>query len=445
MIHICPSDIPIPWYELASNSVSLNIPTSDDCDLDYRDRWLIGQNGSGPYFRATAPGIMSALPGLKLSGEECMWMHHSLCKSVLRWSPGWVEVIDVQTRPDPYGYGAVTVYYAVHGTGQYTYVQEGYGWKLQFEYEYYSNPNLDLDVRDYSWDELRYLLDNMRGLFYPTLATKRVSYKREFSFYENGTCAALPPAYDPYSRDLFVSWLSFLECDMIPLVWRQAAGECMLEAMENLPQITMGLIANIRDLASEIAMLASNIRSGSLLHEAAKLGKASNAWLTYRYAVTTTRLDLDEYKLLYQRLTNLSTLVKEDITLHGVTVVGGVKYRLAFDVGLDQLIPDDIYDVWSQFGGDLSLEAIWDLVPYSFVVDWFLGIGDFLEKCTLWSESITLHPHNLWLSLQSQASVTEYARIPIGSSLLVPPLYGSKTTSQRTLLFRLFDSIALIS
>lgn len=445
MIHICPSDIPIDWYALASNDVSLNISTSDDRDLEFRDRWIYGEVGSGPYFRAQAKGTMPLLPNIAYSGEQLRWLHHSLTKSILRWSVDWVEVIMVQEKPDPYGYGAYSAYYAVHGTGAYRYVQDGWLWRLSFDYDYYENRNLDLDVREYSWDELRAMLDNFKGLFHPSACSKSVSYARSFSFYENGVCTALPPAYDPYSRDKYIAWLSYLECDMMPYAWRQAVGECMLEAFENLPDISIGLIANILDLASSIATIASNIRSGSLLHEAAKLGEASNAWLTYRYAVTTTTLDIEEYKLLIQRLNDLATISKDDITLHGTVTHNGVKYRLSFDVGVSQLIPDTISDVWSQFGGDLSPAAIWDLIPYSFVADWFLGIGDFLENCTLWSNGLSLHPHNLWFSIQSQSSVTEYARMPISVDMAIPPLYGSKATSKRTLIFRLFDSIALIS
>lgn len=445
MIHICPSDIPITWNALASNDVSLNIHTSGDKDLDYRDRWILGKNGSGPFFRATADGVMPILPDITYTGEQCRWMHHMLTKSILSWSHDWVEVLLVQIAPDPYGYGAYSAYYAVEGTGQYHYVQDGRLPKLSYQYNYYKSTQLDLDVRDYSWDELRNYLNTFHGMFHPRTMWSTVSYSNKPTFYENGVCAALPPAYSPYSRKLYTSWLSYLECDMIPGAWRQAAGECMLEAFENLPKVQFGLIANIRDLASSIATVASSIRSGSLLHEAAKLGKASNAWLTYRYAVTTTSLDIADYKELLSRLNTLVLMTKDDITLHGVTSIGGVKYRLSFDVGLSQLIPSSISDVWSQFGGDLSPAAVWDLVPYSFVIDWFLGIGDALENCVLWSEGMALHPHNMWLSVQSQTSVAEYARLPITSELAIPPLYGSCTTSKRTLFFRLLDSIALLS
>jgi hypothetical protein len=39
-------------------------------------------------------------------------------------------------------------------------------------------------------------------------------------------------------------------------------------------------------------------------------------------------------------------------------------------------------NVFSQFGIDNPLEVVWELVPFSFVADWFLPVGDFLKSLT---------------------------------------------------------------
>jgi hypothetical protein len=101
----------------------------------------------------------------------------------------------------------------------------------------------------------------------------------------------------------------------------------------------------------------------------------SSLHLKKRYVIQTTLSDYDDVLGVYSRLADLYQLTSEVLTLHGTYTRGNITYRVSADVNLSQIIPSDIRDQLRAFGLRGGLYNAWDLVPYSFIVDWFIPIG----------------------------------------------------------------------
>lgn len=106
-------------------------------------------------------------------------------------------------------------------------------------------------------------------------------------------------------------------------------------------------------------------------------------WLWYRYSYTTTKMDVEEFieyfsdfkrKFNKQRFTLYTTLEdpREDIT---VTWTCGVTLHTHLVELVDQL--DSVVQKLGLYPGMVNL---WDMIPYSFVVDWFLPLGDIFQQ-----------------------------------------------------------------
>lgn len=104
-------------------------------------------------------------------------------------------------------------------------------------------------------------------------------------------------------------------------------------------------------------------------------------WMWYRYAYSTTKSDVKQAISYWDRL---KSGIENGAEYHGTVTarVSGADIRVRWcgDVGLNT---DDMqalmqHRLWSA-GLEPTLYTGWDLVPFSFVADWFLDIGDTLE------------------------------------------------------------------
>ncbi|MGD7175660.1 hypothetical protein [Ralstonia pseudosolanacearum] len=106
-------------------------------------------------------------------------------------------------------------------------------------------------------------------------------------------------------------------------------------------------------------------------------------WLWYRYTYTTTKMDVEEFieyfsdfkrKFNKQRFTLYTTLEdpRESITVKWTC---GVTLHTHLVELVDQL--DSVVQKLGLYPGMVNT---WDLIPYSFVVDWFLSLGDIFQQ-----------------------------------------------------------------
>lgn len=283
-------------------------------------------------------------------------------------------------------------------------------------------------------------------------------------------------------------------------------------AMNDLNNRKVNLAVSLAELQQTVDMLTDTVRAVKDVLDCVKRRRcgrlkkrwnASNAaelWLEYRYGWTPLVYDAyglyeiardyirDDPKRKYVKgrakmgisaqdyhtddtsyvyggaALNVPDPCKESTTLCGISTkskYSGIyfaKYRI------DAVLKDDIYSWYSNTGVDDPLLLAWELLPYSFVADWFANIGNFLDSINAYDG---LHPLSACFTYGRQLKVTtDY--IPGGATAkyiqdfeimddtyteafeftrLVPPIPAIGTLRfQRSPLntTRLFDAISLL-
>lgn len=182
---------------------------------------------------------------------------------------------------------------------------------------------------------------------------------------------------------------------------------------------------------------------------------ASNGWLAYRYAFSTTVMDIQEHRAgLKAALYQLSHFDKMILHSYASDTIDG--WVCTFAMKARPRIHNSMQEAWlksSAIGLQINTKNLWDLVPYSFVVDWFLPIGDMLSslnRSVQWREvnytflSLTSSCKRVssWTYLGHSLTETIYHR----TAYTEMPNFGvtwKDNTSNRTKVYRSVDAVAL--
>lgn len=211
-------------------------------------------------------------------------------------------------------------------------------------------------------------------------------------------------------------------------IWTSA----YVQAFENLPDANTNTIANILEILGAIA----SVKKGNF--KSAKSWK--DLWLSYRYSYCTTKSDIQQYAELTRRLVALARTPA--ITSHGYASDKGVKCHAVIRADLASVFPD-LQGFADRFGATLSAENAWDLVPYSFIADWFLHIGDILGYLEAAKGALELPVLESWASFSTDYDdQSTYFRVSGRPSLKIPSV-TYKQTRGKTIAMRIADTIAL--
>lgn len=106
-----------------------------------------------------------------------------------------------------------------------------------------------------------------------------------------------------------------------------------------------------------------------------------NLWFSGRYVWTTGIMDLgSSYEYFWDYAQKALHTIPDRHSLHGTATVDGVTFRCSLllkEKGLHGAAA--ALNTCYRLGLEPNLYVLWDLIPYSFVVDWFLPIGDALD------------------------------------------------------------------
>lgn len=146
-----------------------------------------------------------------------------------------------------------------------------------------------------------------------------------------------------------------------------------VDACDSLPRLNDNSISNILEIASFIVEL--------VVHHRVSIPRSlTDAWLSYRYQYMTTKLDVQEAINFVHRNIELPD-IENGITVHGSAIreIDGVTVNCLVTVGLIPRELSTLVKVWHalyEYGLQPNFYVLWDSLPYSFIVDWFLPLGD---------------------------------------------------------------------
>jgi len=229
----------------------------------------------------------------------------------------------------------------------------------------------------------------------------------------------------------------YLTTGILPGSWAQGLETAYIQACKALPDATVNMGANILEAASLLASLFS----GDIFAEIPK--SARQAWLAYRYQYKTTQLDVREIKSVISRLDQLISV--NDVRTYGSYVRGDVRYQVGFSIDSSQILPNDVSETLHKFGLELNALNVWDIIPYSFVVDWFIPVGQVIEYFQDMGYSVEMKPKDIWWSIVTTIGNLEvFVRLP-GRKLSTLPYLDIRDPSKKTVFMRCADAIALFT
>ena len=244
-------------------------------------------------------------------------------------------------------------------------------------------------------------------------------------------------AIAPKLSNQFVGPVDTLSADYVNRRIDTGLASAFVDACDKLPSSTgINNIANIADVISSFKSMSKGLT---------KVGSAADAWLAYRYSYSTTKSDIFALSEFATRIAALPPSIRSN----GYYKDGDWEYRVSINVSSPYLA--SLVSFGEKWG--LALDAVnaWDLIPYSFIVDWFIPVSKLLE--TWQSQSFAMQiQQTSWCSVRHEY-VNEFGFKEIDySRFLYEPqarfasvsriAYGPKTS---TIVKRALDVLALFA
>lgn len=153
-------------------------------------------------------------------------------------------------------------------------------------------------------------------------------------------------------------------------------GIALISDLVSLCQLITGNIESITDLFKIAKHAGSHSKSVSAIRQTRKAAKElSSLYLSYHYGYRLTRSDLLD---LRETIINYCSSCKSDAAYATEALtVSDWECKVVMRILYSPYNPCSSLITFCDFF-DLApdLDNLWDLVPYSFIVDWFIGIGD---------------------------------------------------------------------
>jgi hypothetical protein len=160
----------------------------------------------------------------------------------------------------------------------------------------------------------------------------------------------------------------------------QHYGDLAMKASEKVNANHVNMIAFIRDLRrpSQLIPKLRNLR---------KLKGLANNFLVVKYGILPTFSDIEEIIGAFKRLAPYVDSNGFDTFSAGfidTLVVGELHHTLEQHIKLAIRSEDSVLISLiarlDTMGTLPTFENLWDLIPYSFVIDWFIDVGEYLER-----------------------------------------------------------------
>lgn len=165
------------------------------------------------------------------------------------------------------------------------------------------------------------------------------------------------------------------------------------------------------NLGGELLQFTKKVRK-HLRHGILKVGRLPTAlaeqWLRYRYGFMQlyydyqslhNALNLEQRRLRFTSRRSTTKLSEQHIDASDLYHVGSTDFSRTrtdkFHAGVLVKPTAPALRLWADLGLDKPLSTIWELTPLSFVVDWFVNVG---EAISAWEGRVDQHVVGSWLT-----------------------------------------------
>lgn len=176
------------------------------------------------------------------------------------------------------------------------------------------------------------------------------------------------------------SFLYSMGTDEIGSLSPRDYGELAMEAVQTVDANNVNMFAFLRDIRHPLEMIPK-------LKNLASIKDLSGDYLAIKYGVLPTISDLKEiFEAFKKALPYRDRFGYSLYTAHHHDEVSTNLMSVALDQRIKIAIADEdseflsLLDRLSDIGFDPTLVNVWDLIPYSFVLDWFIDVGGLLER-----------------------------------------------------------------
>lgn len=169
--------------------------------------------------------------------------------------------------------------------------------------------------------------------------------------------------------------------------WRALASQ----AYQSLGMSDINGIAYLSDLiemGTQVRSFAGTLKS----IPSQKVKAAASAWLAVHYGFKLMLLDtktlietFEKQSLRTSRLSKCQAATSWDS--HGITFTA--RYQVFYDQFAH--LVSELQKLQELTDATITSENIWDMVPFSFVIDWFVSIGDVLQSLDIYANLIQKH------------------------------------------------------
>lgn len=248
--------------------------------------------------------------------------------------------------------------------------------------------------------------------------------------------------YNEYESFILATCLGYKSPSTFLPLGEHSAGlaSAYLAAVDDIPSNDVNMIENVLDAVSSLSVIRHPSKA---LKQLRGLTDPKELWLTYRYVLKTGELDYNELRQFVAQCSSIPAF--PEIKLRGSYSRGPITYRASGKIQSAKFLNDLKENAHKAFGLDPTLAKLWDVVPYSFIVDWFLPIQDFLSYIDEVGEALSSEVLDVWYSYEtSYDGQTTYSRLYGGNGSLVSlPYLNCRQASNRTVVMRVTDSLAI--
>lgn len=216
-----------------------------------------------------------------------------------------------------------------------------------------------------------------------------------------------------------------------PTIYGPNYGECSMAAVDSLKGINCNNIANLSDLAK--VKTVTDLLPGK--YDDLTVKGLASIYLWYKYSFENTARDISEIRTALPYLTASADKPRYKVQGKSSLYEGDQPYTVnctLYGTWEASSVAEAIFRKLEQTGLDLSGQTIWDLIPFSFVVDWFFPVGKWLGYADLRMKSYA-NRYGIDYAVYSCKALRTIARHTAAYDVDITTSYYERWVSRRAL------------